>query len=328
MTSRNFWWTTRVGAAVSILLLLTACSKETPVLAIGSGGSLGNYYSVARAIARVVNQQAETNGFRLEHQQTTGSIENIDEVVSGKVAFGIVQADAEHEAVKGLGSWQATGPQTELRSVFSLYTETITVVAAPDAQIFRTRDLIGQRIDIGHPDSGGRRNAVDVLDALGTDWRADTTVLGEAPSDRSALYLRGEIDAFFTTVGHPSPDIHFAVRSVPGARFVGIDNIADLLEQHPYYSAEVIPISLYTGVRNDEDVETVGVKTLFVTSAQVPDEVVYTLTRAVFEGLESLSEFDPVLDGLTKQEMAEGSTAPLHPGAARYYEEVGLKPAT
>jgi hypothetical protein len=310
------------------MLLLASCSPEQPVLSIGSGGSLGNYYSSARAIARVVNKDQSTNGFRLAYVQTAGSVSNINAILSGEAPFGISQADVEHQAVNGLATWEDRGPQTDLRAIFTLYTDSITIVATPESGIRSTRDLTGKRIDIGHPDSGVRQNAIDALDVVGVDWRTSTSIHGETPDDRSSMYLRGELDAFFQTVGHPTVDIKFAVNSVSGARLVALDNIAELLERHPYYSRSVIPIGLYPGVKNDEDVKTDGVKTVFVTSANVPEDVVYKVTRAVFEGIESLGEYDPVMKSLTRETMLEGATAPLHPGASRYYEEVGLKPAS
>jgi hypothetical protein len=307
-------------------LLSTSCSQGAPDITIGSGGSLGNYYAAARAIARVVNQQQAENGFRLGYAETAGSVSNVDAVLSGELPFGIAQGDVEYQAVNGLAGWEDRGPQADLRAVFTLYTDAITVIAAPAAAIRTTRDLIGRRIDIGHPGSGVRSNAIDALDALGVDWRTDTTVHEETPSQRSSMYLRGELDAFFHTVGHPTTDIEFAVNSTPGARLVSLDNIGQLLEGHPYYSRTVIRVDLYPGIHNEADVETVGVKTVFVTSAKVPEDVVYRVTRAVFEAIEKLGEYDPVMKGLTPASMLEGAHAPLHPGALRYYQEAGLKP--
>jgi TRAP transporter TAXI family solute receptor len=309
-------------------LLATSCSQESPDLTIGSGGSLGNYYAAARSIARVVNQQQATNGFRLAYAETAGSVGNVESVLSGEIPFGIAQADVEYQAVNGVAGWKERGPQADLRALFTLYTEAITVVATPASKIRTTRDLIGKRIDIGHPDSGARRNAVDTLDALGVDWRTDSTVHGATPSERSSMYLRGELDAFFHTVGHPTTDIEFAVNSTAGARLISLDNVPQLLEGHPYYSRTVIRIDLYQGVHNAVDVETVGVKTVFVTSSKVSEDVVYNVTRAVFEGIDKLGEYDPVMKGLTRQSMLEGATAPLHPGALKYYQEAGLKPGS
>jgi TRAP transporter TAXI family solute receptor len=315
-----------VGLAIFVLLLLSSCSQETPVLSIGSGGMLGNYYSVAKAIARVVNQEQDAHGFRLREEPTTGSVANIDALLAGDVAFGIAQADREYQAANGLADWKDRGPQKDLRAVFSLHTDSITVVATLASGIRTTRDLIGKRVDIGHPDSGSRQNAIDALDVAGIDWREDMIVYGDDPDDRSSKYLRGELDAFFHTVGHPTMDIRFAVNSLPRARLIPLSNIEKLLSTHPYYSRSVIPIGLYPDVENENDVETVGVKAIFLTSAKIPDEIVYSITRAVFDDIESLGKFDPVLKTLSRTSMLEDVTVPLHSGALRYYEEAGLLP--
>jgi len=326
MKSRHLERVSTVGLAIFVLVLLSSCSQEPPVLSIGSGGMLGNYYSVSRAIARVVNQEQDTHGFRLRQELTTGSVANIDAILAGDVAFGIAQADREYQAANGLADWKERGPQKDLRAVFSLYTDSITVVATLASGIRTTRDLIGKRVDIGHPESGSRQNAIDALDVAGIDWGKDIVVYGDNPDDRASKYLRGELDAFFHTVGHPTLDIEFAVNSLPRARLIPLSNIEKLLSMHPYYSRSVIPIGLYPDVENEDDVETVGVKAVFLTSAVVPDEVVYAITRAVFDGLESVGKFEPVLKTLSRTSMLEGMTAPLHSGALRYYAEAGLLP--
>jgi TRAP transporter TAXI family solute receptor len=317
-----------VGMAILVLLLPSSCSQETPVLSIGSGGTLGNYYAVARAIARVVNQEQDAHGFLLQQEATTGSVANIDAILAGDVAFGIAQADREYQAANGLADWKDRGPQKDLRAVFSLYTDSVTVVATLASGIRATRDLIGKRVDIGHPDSGSRQNAIDALDVVGIDWRKDIVVYGDGPDERTSKYLRGELDAFFHTVGHPTLDINFAVNSLPRARLIPLSNIEELLSTHPYYSRSVIPIGLYPDVGNEDDVETVGVKAIFLTSAAVPDEVVYAITRAVFDGIESVGKFEPVLKTLSRTSMLEDMTVPLHSGALRYYEEAGLVPVS
>ena len=129
MKNRHLERMSTVGLAIFVLFLLPSCSQETPVLSIGSGGMLGNYYSVARAIARVVNQEQDAHGFLLQEEPTTGSVANIDAILAGDVAFGIAQADREYQAANGLADWKDRGPQKDLRAVFSLYTDSITVVA-------------------------------------------------------------------------------------------------------------------------------------------------------------------------------------------------------
>lgn len=315
---------TRTLLALISLLALVSCTDDPPTLLIGSGGTLGNYASVSRAISRVVNEHQSDGAFRLRPEQTVGAVENIDAVLAGEVTFGITQADREYQATQGLGAWKGKGPQGDLRSMFSLYSESITLVASRESGIETLGDVLGKRVDLGHVDSGSRQNAIDVLEAAGIDWQKDLLSTGDPPDERSQKYLHSELDAFFTTVGHPSMDIKFAVNSLPRARIVPLADLNDLLERSPYYSKSRIPVSLYPGIENDTDIETIGVKAVLLTSSSVSEEVVYEVTRAVFEGIDSLRRFDPVLDAISTKGMLEGITAPLHPGARRYYEEIGL----
>ena len=108
-------------------------------------------------------------------------------------------------------------------------------------------------------------------------------------------------------------------------RLFPLVNIEKLLSKHPYYSKSFIPIELYPRADNKKDVETVGVKAIFLTSAKIPDDVVYATTKAIFDGFDSLGEYDPVLSTFSKESMLESLTAPIHSGALRYYKEMGLK---
>ena len=315
-----------IGQVLFLLFSIPSCSQEKTVFfTIGTGGSLGNYYPTGRAIARIVNKNQEAHGFRLQEKETSGSVFNIDAIMAGDIEFGIAQADRQYQAVNGLNEWKDRGPQKDLRAVFSLYTESVTLVATRDSGIRTIHDLRGKRVDIGHPGSGIRQNSIDALAAAGIDWKKDIMVYGEKPGARADMYLHGKLDAFFHTIGHPNTDIRFAVNSVPEARFIQLVNIENLLSKYPYYSKSSIPIELYPGVNNKKDVETVGLKATFLTSAKIPDDVVYAITKAVFDDFESLGEYDPVLNTFRKESMLEGLTAPIHSGALRYYKESGLQ---
>ena len=244
--------------------------------------------------------------------------------MAGEIEFGIAQADRQFQAVIGLAEWEQKGPQSDLRSVFSLYTESVTLVATRDSGIKTIQDLRGKRVDIGHPNSGIHENAIIALNAAGIDWQKDIKAFEEEPDDRTRMYLQGELDAFFHTLGHPSTDIQFVVNSVSRARFIPLANIDELLSEHSYYSKSNIPVKLYPEAINTKDVETMGVKATFVTSAKIPEDVVYAITKATFEGLDSLGKFDPILSTLKRDSMLEGLTAPIHAGALRYYKEIGL----
>jgi TRAP transporter TAXI family solute receptor len=249
---------------------------------------------------------------------------NINAVMSGDLDFGIAQSDLQYQAVKGLGDWEEKGPQSELRAVCSLHPEAVTLVAAVDAGIETLDDLIGKRVNIGNPGSGQRANSIDVLTSAGIDWREDIRAEGLKASECASMLQDGRIDAFFYTVGHPAGAITEATAGRRKVRIVPITGMEALLESAPYYAETVIPVALYPNAANTEDVPTIGVLTTLVTSADVPADVVHTLTRALFENLDEFKEQHPAFAGLTAEGMLKGLTAPLHEGAMRYYLEAGL----
>ena len=320
------------------LFFVVACSfcssgPKTTSVTIGTGELMGRYHPTGGEIAEFVNKKQKIYGFRCNIKSTLGSVYNINAIMAGDIEFGIVQSDRQYEAFNGLAEWKDKGPQKDLRSVFSLYTESVTLVATDASGIKTIRDLKGKRVNIGKTDSGGRQNAIDALSTAGIDWRTDITVVeGGKAVDGPMLLLSGEIDAFFHTVGHPSTIITFATVGSRKVRFIPIDNTERLLSKYPYYIKSFIPIKLYLGSVNVEDVnvedvETFGVKATFVTSAKIPDSVVYAITKEVFENLESFKNIHPTYNMLTKDSMLkDGLTAPIHPGALKYYQEVGIQP--
>jgi hypothetical protein len=297
------------------------------VFKIATGEYMGRYLPTGGAIAEIVNNKQEEFGFRCVAKPTSGSVYNINAIMAGDMEFGIVQSDSQYQAFNGLDEWKDKGPQKDLRTMFSLYTESVTLLASVDSGIKTIQDLKGKRVYIGEIDSGSRQNAMDALNAAGIDWKTDIKVIKRGKKyDVQSMLMRGELDAFFYTVGHPTTAIKFATVGAKKTLFISIDNIEKLLSKHPYYVKSLIPVSLYPQIANDEDVKTFGVKATFVTSAKIPDNVVYAITKEVFENLGSLKYSDPSLNMLTKERMIkDGLTAPLHPGALQYYKEAGLK---
>ena len=316
-----------VFVAALFFVVIPACSQqpEEAVYSLGTGGSGGVYQDAGRSIARSVNGKQQELGFRLEDIPSAGSVANINSVVDGTLDFGIVQADHQFQAYHGLSSWQSRGAQSSLRSVLSLYTESVTLLAGADTEIRTISDLAGKRVDIGEPGSGTRQNAIDALEAAGMDWQADMQVREEAVDERLTSFIHGDVDAFFYTVGHPTMEASFATYSVRGARFVQLEGLDGLLESRSYYSRSTIPVGLYPRASNLDDVQTFGTRATLVTSADVPDEIVYALVKAVYEKRSSLGDYNEVLEGIQPSDLVSGLTAPLHPGAERHYREIGLE---
>lgn len=300
---------------------------KSKVFKIATGEYMGRYYPTAGAIAEIVNNKQEEFGFRCVAKPTSGSVYNINAIMAGDMEFGIVQSDSQYQAFNGLDEWKDKGPQKDLRTMFSLYTESVTLLASVDSGIKTIQDLKGKRVYIGEIGSGSRQNAIDALNAAGIDWKTDIKVIKKGKKyDVQSMLMRGELDAFFYTVGHPTTAIKFATVGAKNTLFIPIVNIEELLSKNPYYVKSIIPVSLYPQIANDEDVKTFGMTATFVTSAKIPDQVVYAITKEVFENLGSLKYSDPTLNMLTKESMVkDGLTAPMHPGALRYYKEAGLK---
>lgn len=301
-----------------------AATKAT-FITIGTGGITGVYYPTGGAIAKIVNKKREEYGIRCTVESTGGSVFNVNAIMAGDLDFGVVQSDRQYQAINGMAEWSEKGKQEDLRAVFSIHPESITLVAAVDAGINDISDLKGKRINIGNPGSGQRQNSIDALEAVGIDYEKDLTAEGIKAAEAPGLLQDGRIDAFFYTVGHPSGAIKEATAGKRKVRFASITGIDTLLAKYPYYAKASIPISLYPGAENESDVETFGVKATFVTSAKVPDNIVYAVTKEVFENFDDFKKLHPAYQVLTKEGMLEGLSAPIHPGAMKYYKEVGLK---
>jgi TRAP transporter TAXI family solute receptor len=317
------------GAAVLLTILAAAAichpgHAATRFATIGTGGVTGVYYPAGGAIAKMVNKTRDVHGVRVAVESTAGSVFNINAVLSGDLDFGIAQSDRQYQAINGLKDWEEKGPQSTLRAICSLHPEAVTLVGAVDAGIEELADLRGKRVNIGNPGSGQRGNSIDVLTSAGIDWREDIRAEGLKASECAKMLQDERIDAFFYTVGHPAGAITEATAGRRTIRIVPITGMGALLERVPYYAETIVPHELYPNAANSEDVPTIGVMTTLVTSAGVPAEVVYALTRALFENLDEFKEQHPAFAGLTPAGMLRGLTAPLHEGARRYYLEAGL----
>ena len=304
----------------------TAAQAKTTFVTIGTGGITGVYYPTGGAIAKMVNNKRKEYGIRATVESTGGSVFNINAVLAGDLEFGVAQSDRQFQAWTGIEDWKEKGPQKDLRAVFSIHPETVDLIAAVDSGINSMQDLKGKRVNIGNVGSGYRQNAIDALEANGLNYETDFFAESLAAPEAPGLIQDGRIDAAFYTVGHPSGYYKEATAGRRKVKFVPITHIESLLEKYPYYAKAVTLVTQhYPGAANTEDVPTFGVKATFVTSRKVPDKVVYAIVKEVFDNLEDFKKLHPAYGGLTRENMLEGLSAPLHPGALKYYKEVGLK---
>ena len=299
---------------------------QTTSVTIGTGGVTGVYYPTGKAIAKIVNKKRNENGLQVKAEATGGSVFNVNAIMVGDLEFGIVQSDRQYQAWNGLKDWKDRGPQQRLRSICSFHPESVVLVAGDDTGIETLLDIKGKHVNIGNPGSGPRGNAIDAMESCGIDWRRELSVEGIRAADSAKLLQEGRFDAFFYTVGHPNDSIKEATEGKRKVHFVPLtgDYIDQLVTKWSYYAKAYIPVRFYPMARNKKNVETFGVKATFCTNAGVPENVVYRITKEIFDNLEEFKALHPAYGVLTKENMLEALSAPIHPGAVKYYKEVGL----
>ncbi|MDN3524055.1 TAXI family TRAP transporter solute-binding subunit [Halomonas sabkhae] len=295
--------------------------EEEQFITIGTGGQTGVYYVVGQSVCRLVNRLEDAN-IKCNAPSTGGSVANINGIRSGELNMGVAQSDVQYQAYNGTGNFEDDAYE-ELRAVFRVHGEPLTILARSDANIENLDDLAGKRVNIGNPGSGQRNTMEVVMDAKG--WTEDTFSLAsqlDAAEMASAL-ADNNIDAMAYVVGHPNGAIQEATTTVD-ANLVPLNDeaIQGLVEEYPYYSMSTIPGGLYKG--NPDDVETFGVAATFVSTTETDADVVYQTVKAVFDNFDRFKKLHPAFANLEPESMvSEGLSAPLHEGAARYYREQG-----
>lgn len=312
-----------------VLPLSTNATTERPWATIGTGALTGVYYSSGHAIAKTLKRYAGDPKIKMSVQSTAGSRENLEKVTSGEFFFGIVQSDIQYKAWHGstASPWEGK-PQRNLRAVFSLYTEAINLVALSIRNINRFKDLKTKSfaINLGEPGSGHFINANNLLLAVGINPQDDIRAVHASPTEALRLFHRRRIDVFFFTAGHPAAQFHEVSAGKRRAKFVTINPENDLLKKYPYYSRTIIPMEYYPGMDNKQDVATIGVKATVVASSDTPDWMVYGVVKAMVENMDYFKSQLLVFQNLNRTRMLENLAAPIHPGAMKYYREVGMLP--
>lgn len=290
---------------------------------IGTGGVTGVYYAAGGAICRLINKDRKEHGIRCSVESTGGSVYNINTIKGGELDFGVAQSDAQFNAVKGVGQFADTGAIADLRAVFALHPEPLTILARKEANVTKFEDFKGKRFNVGNPGSGTRSTVDMLMPAIGMTT-SDFSLTSELkPDEHGAALCDNKIDGFAYVVGHPAANIQDPTTTC-GAKLVNVtgEAVDKLIAEYPYYAKATIPGGMYAN--NPDDAKTFGVVASFVSSSKVSDDVVYTMVKAVFENFEDFKKLHPAFANLEPASMIkDGLSAPLHDGAVKYYKEKG-----
>ena len=323
-----------VGALsiVALSLPFSVTAKSAEFMTIGTGGATGVYFQVGSAICKMVAKiQSSDHGrkdgaktaYRCAAPSTGGSTYNIGQIQQGEFQFGVAQSDWGYHAYNGTKP-DKVKPFKDLRSVFSAHPEPFQIIARKGSGIKDWNSLKGKKVNIGNPGSGQR----GTFEVLMEKHKATKGFFGSTSeltsSEQAGALCDGKIDAFGYTVGVPNAGAAQAADGC-GAYIVNLTDsvVKDMVKKEPYYAFATIPKGTYK--TSDKDVTTFGVMASVLTSAKVSDDMVYSLVKTVFENLEDFKKQHPAFANLDPKKMIkDGLSAPLHPGAIKYYKEKGL----
>lgn len=309
---------------ISLILMVNDAFAATKYVAIGTGAITGVYYPAGGAICRLLNRGRKDHGIRCSVESTGGSVSNLNAIRNGAIDFGVVQSDWQYHAYNGTGFFADQKPFKELRSVFSLHTETFTLAVSEKSNIKKLEDILDKRVNFG-PLGSGMYATMEVLMAVkGWNKQSFSAITYLQPSEQSRALCEGKIDVMIYASGNPNGVLQEATQACK-VRIISIDKetIDKLVQSNSFYVRATIPGGMYAG--NPSDIQTFGVKAAIVASEKANAEVVYQMTKSVFENFDNFKTLHPVFASLKKEEMVNsGNSAPIHPGALRYFKEAGL----
>lgn len=321
MLKKTLYSLAPVAFAATAALSSAPAAAQQKFVTIGTGGVTGVYYAAGGAICRLVNKERASHGIRCSVESTGGSVFNVNTIKAGELDLGFSQSDVQYNAVKGEGQFKEGGAVGDLRAVFAVHPEPITVVARKEANVSKFEDFKGKRFNVGNPGSGTRSAMDELLQAI--EWtQGNFSLASELKADEHGPALcDGKIDGFLYGVGHPSANIQDPTTTC-GAQLVPLTGAAidKLVADKPYYAKVTIPGGLYPN--NANATETYGVLATVVASSKTPADTVYAVTKAVFDNFDEFKKLHPALAHLSPESMIkDGLSAPLHEGAERYYKE-------
>ncbi|WP_421285123.1 TAXI family TRAP transporter solute-binding subunit [Aeromonas veronii] len=300
-----------------LLLPLCAFSALLPfgsqALTIGTGPLNGVYYPTGGAICRVLNAGHALHGDSCTVQSTRGSMANLKALGKGEVQLALVQSDVLHHALHGTGPFSGQGANNELRSLFRLYQESLTLLAAPNSGITTLADIEGKRVYPGNKGAGEQITSQALMAAMG--WQPGQFAAYQLKSDSEPLegLCDGSLDAAFVVAGHPSLAVgdlisRCKVRLIP----IEGEQIDTLLKQHPYYQRSRIATNLYPG--QTTAINNIGMSAELVALASLPDPIVRTVRDTLLARVKQFSRLHPALSKVTPEQLQAQTELPLHAG--------------
>ncbi len=295
-------------------------------LTFGSGPVNGTYFPVVRALASHLSSAPERiGGHRIRIRCDTGSVSTTREVISGRLDFGMAQSAVLYDAANGLRDWAPYGRMMNLRSVCTLATKELTIVARVDSGIRSTADLGGKRVNIGEPGSGTNSNARQLLDFLAKNGNKAPEGILELSNDAAlAAFRESRLDAIITNLTHPSRYLQDVFRCGVPAQMVRFDEIDDFVKNYPYYAISTLPAQMYLEAKQPRALRVISTPTILFTTDGTPASLVKTLMTEIIVNLQEIKAGNPELQSLELDNLLADKIVATHPGALDAFYEAGI----
>ena len=309
----------RVATTVAIGLSFVAGAQAAAFINVLTGGTSGIYYPIGVALSQVYGKAIPD--VKASVQSTKASAENLNLLQAGRGEIGFTLGDALSDAWKGDAEAGFATPLKKLRGLAGIYPNYIQIVASADSGIKTLADLKGKRISVGAPKSGTELNARAVLKAAGLSYK-DFAKVEYLPFGESVELMKNrQLDVTLQSAGlgvaslrDLSVSMKIVVIEIPPEVVAKVGDAA--------YQPAIIPANTYDG--QTKDVPSIAIQNFLATHEGVSNEMAYKMTKALWENLDALVAAHAAGKGIKKENAIKGMPLPLHPGAEKYYREIGL----
>lgn len=308
------------SAVLGIAMLFTACTGTTQKdYILATGGTSGTYYPFGGAIANIWNTKID--GMNVTAQATGASAENLRLINKGEAEYAIVQNDVMDYAYNGTDLF--AGEKLEnIMTIGTMYPEVVQIAVSKDSGIESIADFRGKRISVGDAGSGVEFNAKQILEGYGLTF--DDIKKSNLSFKESAEGIQnGTLDGCFITAGVPNSALQ-ELAFTAGLTLISVDleQAQKIMSKYGYYTLTTIPAGTYKGT--DVDTSALAIKATLAVSSKLDEKTVYDMTKALFSNLPELATAHAKGKEVTAEAAVTGVSVPFHPGAIKYYKEIGL----
>lgn len=317
-----------------ILLLLSACQDETRssqtkdqnpntefgdlFITIATGGTSGVYYPLGAGIGTILEEELGAN---TSVQATQASVENVNLVLTNRAEIAFITGDTAYQAYHGIGSFEEDGAKEDLQAISSLYPNYLHIVTTENSDIETFHDLKGKKVAVGAPNSGTELAARVLFEGHGMSYD-DITPDYLSFAESVEQMKNGLIDAAILSSGIPNSGL-MDLDTTHGIKLIPVEDDAMeyLTEKYPYLNETVIPANSYS---IDTDVPALNITNALIVNKNLTVDEVYEITKTIYENLDQLADAHSAAKDIKLDRATEGLSIPFHPGAEKYFKEVGV----